>query len=77
MPIDAKNAQAKEEVAKEPFDYEKFAKLYLHDRGSCQMLSGQESDFVKAQYEARYNDHPEIKTVKDFADYLDRMDATS
>lgn len=64
-----------DETKKEPFDYEKFAQLYLHDRGSCQKLTGQESDGVKAQYERRYYDHPEIKTVKEFADYLDEMDA--
>lgn len=64
-------------TAKEPFDYEKFAKRYLHDRGSCQKLTGQESDYVRSQYERRYWDHPEIKTVKEFADYLNEMDATS
>ena len=65
------------DTTKEPFNYEKFARLYLHDRGSCQKLTGQESDGVKAQYERRYYDHAEIKTVKDFADYLDEMDATN
>lgn len=64
-------------TTKEPFDYEKFTRRYLHDRGSCQKLTGQESDGVKAQYERRYYDHPEIKTVKEFADYLNEMDATS
>lgn len=65
------------DTTKESFDYEKFAKLYQHDRGDCQKLTGQEPDYVKAQYERRYYDHPEIKTVEDFANYLDEMDATS
>lgn len=64
------------DAEKEPFDFEKYAKHYLHDRGSCQKLTGQEPDGVKAQYYRRYYDHPEIKTVKEFADYLDEMDST-
>ena len=62
---------------KEPFDFEKFAKNYLHDRGSCESLSPNESPGVKAQYERRYYDHPEIMTVVDFANYLDEMDSYS
>jgi len=62
---------------KEPFDFEKFTKNYLHDRGSCQSLSPNESPFVKAQYRSRYYDHPEIMTVADFGNYLDKMDSYS
>lgn len=62
---------------KEPFNFEKFAKNYLHDRGSCQSLSPNESPYVIAQYKEEYYDHPEILTVVDFANYLDEMDSHS
>jgi len=62
---------------KEPFDYKKFAKSYLHDIGSCQRLPLDAPPYVKAQYERRYYDHPEIMTVVDFANYLDEMDSYS
>ncbi|MDO4746831.1 MAG: hypothetical protein Q4A70_00590 [Candidatus Saccharibacteria bacterium] len=61
---------------KEPFDYGEFVKCYLHDRGDCEMLTGEEPDDVKAQYERRYYDHDEIKTIAEFGDYLDKMDAS-
>ena len=62
---------------KEPFNYEKFVKLYLHDTGDCQQLTGCESENVKKEYEMRYNWHPEIKTIAEFADFLNRIDETS
>lgn len=40
------------------------------------MLTGEEPEFVKAQYEEMYYDHNEIKTIAEFGDYLDKMDAT-
>ena len=65
-----------EELQKEPFDYGKFIKVYSHDRGDCKMLTGEESEDVKALYERRYYDHDEIKTIEEFGDYLDKMDAS-
>ena len=65
-----------ENLEKEPFDYGKFVKHYLHDRGDCKMLTGEEPEFVKAQYEEMYYDHNEIKTIAEFGDYLDKMDAS-
>lgn len=40
------------------------------------MLTGEESDDVKAQYEEMYYDHDEIKTIVEFGDYLDKMDTS-
>lgn len=65
-----------EKYEKEPFDYKKFVEHYLHDRGDCKMLTGEESDDVKAQYEEMYYDHDEIKTIVEFGDYLDKMDTS-
>ena len=62
---------------KEPFDYEKFVKLYLHDTGDCQQLTGDEDEDVREEYEMRYDWHPEIKTVAEFADFLNSIDETS
>lgn len=59
---------------KEPFDFAKFVKFYLHDTGSCQSLSPDESQGVQEQYRRRYYDHPEILTIKDFGDYLDEIE---
>lgn len=65
-----------ENLEKEPFDYKKFVKHYLHDRGDGKMLTGEESDDVKKQYERMYYRHNEIKTIVEFGDYLDKMDAS-
>lgn len=62
---------------KEPFDYAKFAKLYLHDTGDCQQLTGDEDDDVVEEYEMRYYWHPEIKTVEEFADWMNKADENS
>lgn len=70
--------QAKQEAlsnGKEPFDFEKFATLYLHDTGDCKQLTQRESEAVKKEYERKYYvRHPEIKTVSDFADYLNSIE---
>ena len=63
-------------LAKEPFDYSEFVKHYSHNRGNCKMLTGEEPDYVKAEYEESYYDHGEIKTIAEFGDYLDKMDAS-
>lgn len=65
-----------ERSTKEPFDYGKFVKCYLHDRGDGKMLTGEESDGVKAQYERMYYRIGEVKTIAEFGDYLDKMDAS-
>ncbi|MBO7131976.1 hypothetical protein J6V85_01770 [Candidatus Saccharibacteria bacterium] len=64
-----------EGLEKEPFDYEKFVKYYLHDRGDGKMLTGEESESVKAQYEKMYY-RTNVKTIAEFGDYLDKMDAS-
>ena len=65
------------ENGKEPFDYTRFIQYYLHDTGNCLPLTGDESEDVKKEYEMRYNWHPEIKTVKEFAAYLNKADQAS
>ena len=64
------------DLTKEPFDYGKFVKHYLHDRGNCKMLTGEESDSVKKHYEWMYYRNDEVKTIAEFGDYLDKMDAS-
>lgn len=61
---------------KEPFDYGKFVKVYLHDRGNCKMLTGEEPDSVREHYEWMYYGTDEVKTIAEFGDYLDKMDAS-
>ena len=61
---------------KEPFDYDVFVKFYLHDRGDGKMLTGEESEGVKAQYERMYYRNDEVKTIEVFSDFLDKMDAS-
>lgn len=65
-----------ENLEKKPFDYGKFVKHYLYDRGDGKMLTGEEPDDVKAQYERLYYDHSEIKTIAEFGDYLGKSDAS-
>ena len=76
MPIDAFLEEAKKS-GKEPFDYKKFAKLYLHDTGDCRQLTGEEDGDIQEEYEMRYYWHPECKTIKEFAEFLNRIDETS
>ena len=80
MTIEEDFAQLNEDVAedgKEPFDYEKFVKLYLHDTGDCLELTGDEDEDVKEEYEMRYYWHPELKTIAEFAEYLNSYDENS
>lgn len=70
------NVEREDVVEKEPFDYGKFVKFYLHDRGDCKMLTGDESEDVKSQYERMYYRADEVKTIAEFGDYLDKMDAS-
>jgi hypothetical protein len=65
-----------EGLEKEPFDYGEFVKCYLHDRGDGKMLTGDESENVKAQYENMYYRADGVKTIAEFGDYLDKMDAS-
>lgn len=65
------------EREKEPFDYGEFVKLYLHDTGDCRQLTGDEDEDVKEEYEMRYDWHPEIKTMAEFAEFLNRIDETN
>lgn len=65
-------------MTKEPFNYRKFVECYLHDRGDGKLLTGEESEAVRAQYERMYYRTPEeVKTVAEFGDYLDKLDASS
>ena len=64
------------EGIKEPFNYGKFVKYYLHDRGDGKMLTGEEPEDVRTQYERMYYRIDEVKTIAEFGDYLDRMDAS-
>lgn len=75
MPVDDNFQTAT--VEKEPFDYDKFVKLYLHDTGDCQQLTGDEDEDVKEEYEMRYYWHPELRTVAEFAEYMNRSDENS
>lgn len=76
--MDSRLKQAKEAAVrsgKEPFDFKKFAELYLHDVGDCLQLTGGESELVIRGYERKYYvRHPEISTVKEFADYLNSIE---
>ena len=70
--------KAKKEAAargKEVFDYATFVKHYVHDTGSCERLTGDESKAVQDQYERMYYcDYPDFMTVIEFADYLNELD---
>ena len=60
---------------KEAFDFILFAAIYPHDTGNCERLSPNEPDWVRAEYERRYYlDFPEVRTVREFAEALDRID---
>lgn len=60
---------------KEPFDFAKFAGVYPHDTGSCERLRPDEPACVQEQYVLEYYlDYPEIRTVEEFAEFLDRID---
>ena len=64
-------------MEKEPLNYKKFVECYLHDRGNGKLLTGKESEAVRAQYERMYYRTEEVKTVAEFGDYLDKLDASS
>ena len=74
-----KKAIAKaEERGKQPFDFKEFAKLYLHDTGSCELYSGDEPEAIQQEYSSMYYiDYPAVMTVKEFARVLNEEDAQS
>ena len=60
---------------KEPFDFVKFASVYPHDTGNCERLKPDEPAFVQAEYERDYYlMFPDVRTVEEFAELLDRID---
>ena len=60
---------------KEPFDFAKFVAVYPHDRGGCERLKPDEPKAVQRSYEEEYYlDHPEVKTIREFAKALDEID---
>ena len=62
---------------KEPFDFNKFADLYSHNAGNCEKLSHDESEDTKEYYQRWYYRYTDIETIKEFADFLDKNDATA
>lgn len=63
--------KAAKKFGKEPFDWERFDELY---DVSHEKIGSEPSQQIKAQYEEKYYDHPEIVTMKAFADFLNEMD---
>ncbi|MBR2831113.1 hypothetical protein IKE83_02025 [Candidatus Saccharibacteria bacterium] len=61
---------------KEPFDFAKFARYYAHDTGDAEPLSRHSSDSTKRHYARMYYlDYPNISTVDDFIDLMNRLDS--
>ena len=60
---------------KEKFDWATFAQLYTHQHGDCEDLPLDESQVDSFKYKARYYSEDNIRTVADFARFMDEEDA--
>ena len=67
-----------ESRGKEPFDFEKFSKYYMHDTGNCEQFTGEEPLEVQLHYKRKYYvDFEKVNTIEEFANLLDEVETQS